>query len=189
MAVAGAAKYRKPLWKAAKKIGAAAFGPTAAAGLWYGFGGVDLKDPWDRGALAAEALLAPTLVKGTEAVTKGIKNPVFRNVSERALNLLMPLKLATKVARVASPIGIASLVGEGAYQAGKFAKKRIGELKAMTPEQRQELRSEGARQAFDPFMAAGGGIAKEAGDPSGKPPESGPQPQGLLSLKNRVRNL
>jgi len=46
-------------------------------------------------------------------------------------------------------------------------------------------------QMFDlsnPFMAAGGGIAKEAGDPSGKPPESGPQPQGLLSLKNRVRN-
>jgi len=46
-------------------------------------------------------------------------------------------------------------------------------------------------QMFDlsnPFMAAGGGIAKEAGDPSGRPPESGPQPQGLLSLKNRVRN-
>ena len=35
---------------------------------------------------------------------------------------------------------------------------------------------------------AGGGIAKEAGDPSGRPPESGPQPQGLLSLKNRARN-
>ena len=64
----------------------------------------------------------------------------------------------------------------------------MGELKAMSPEQRQELRSEGARQAFDPFMAAGGGIAKEAGDSSGRPPESGPQPQGLLSLKNRVRN-
>ena len=43
-------------------------------------------------------------------------------------------------------------------------------------------------RTIDPFQAAGGGIAKEAGDPSGKPPESGPQPQGLLSLKNRVRN-
>jgi hypothetical protein len=40
----------------------------------------------------------------------------------------------------------------------------------------------------DPFMAAGGGIAKEAGDSSGRPPESGPNSQGLLSLKNRVRN-
>ena len=35
---------------------------------------------------------------------------------------------------------------------------------------------------------AGGGIAKEAGDSSGRPPVSGPNPQGLLSLKNRVRN-
>ena len=35
---------------------------------------------------------------------------------------------------------------------------------------------------------AGGGIAKMAGDPSGRPPESGPNSQGLLSLKNRVRN-
>ena len=58
----------------------------------------------------------------------------------------------------------------------------------MTPEQRQELRSEGARQAFDPFMAAGGGIAKIAGVASGPPPVRGPNPQGLLSLKNRVRN-
>ena len=35
---------------------------------------------------------------------------------------------------------------------------------------------------------AGGGIAKLAGDSSGRPPVSGPNPQGLLSLKNRVRN-
>ena len=42
--------------------------------------------------------------------------------------------------RIASPIGIASLGAEGLYQVGKFTKKRIGELKAMTPEQRQELK-------------------------------------------------
>ena len=38
------------------------------------------------------------------------------------------------------------------------------------------------------FSAAGGGIAKMAGVDSGPPPESGPNSQGLLSLKNRVRN-
>jgi hypothetical protein len=38
------------------------------------------------------------------------------------------------------------------------------------------------------FSAAGGGIAKMAGDSSGPPPVRGPNPQGLLSLKNRVRN-
>jgi hypothetical protein len=35
---------------------------------------------------------------------------------------------------------------------------------------------------------AGGGIAKMAGVSSGVAPVSGPNPQGLLSLKNRVRN-
>ena len=39
------------------------------------------------------------------------------------------------------------------------------------------------------FEKAGGGIAKIAGDRSGPPPERGPNSQGLLSLKNRVRNL
>ena len=37
-------------------------------------------------------------------------------------------------------------------------------------------------------LLAGGGIAKLAGVSSGVAPESGPNPQGLLSLKNRVRN-
>ena len=34
---------------------------------------------------------------------------------------------------------------------------------------------------------AGGGILKEAGDSSGVPPESGPNPQGLQGLLNRVK--
>ena len=58
--------------------------------------------------------------------------------------------------------------------------------------QRQyNIRKQDRTTQFDlsnPFMAAGGGIAKEAGDSSGRPPISGPNPQGLLSLKNRVRN-
>ena len=40
----------------------------------------------------------------------------------------------------------------------------------------------------DPFMAAGGGIAKLAGVDSGPPPESGPNSQGLQGLMKRVRN-
>jgi hypothetical protein len=38
-------------------------------------------------------------------------------------------------------------------------------------------------------MFAGGGIAKEAGDPSGPPPERGPNPQGLPGLLKRVKNI
>ena len=58
----------------------------------------------------------------------------------------------------------------------------------MTPEQRAELRRQGEAQAFDPFQAAGGGLAKEAGDRSGPPPEKGPNSQGLPGLLKRVRN-
>ena len=36
---------------------------------------------------------------------------------------------------------------------------------------------------------AGGGIAKEAGDSSGRPPESGPNSQGLPALLKRVKKL
>jgi hypothetical protein len=64
----------------------------------------------------------------------------------------------------------------------------MDELKSMTPEQRQELRRQGEAQAFDPFMAAGGGIAKLAGVDSGPPPEKGPNSQGLQGLMKRVRN-
>ena len=44
-------------------------------------------------------------------------------------------------------------------------------------------------QGFGTQFLAGGGIAKIAGVDSGPPPEKGPMSQGLLSLKNRVRNL
>jgi len=39
------------------------------------------------------------------------------------------------------------------------------------------------------FGLAGGGIAKMAGDRSGPPPESGPNPQGLQGLMKRVKNI
>ena len=110
--------------------------------------------------------------------------------AQRFFNLGLPAKTALRLARLASPIGIAALGAEGLYQAGKFTKKRMGELKAMSPKQRQELRSEGARQAFDPFMAAGGGIAKEAGDRSGAMTTSmNPDSQGLSYLFNRVKKV
>ena len=44
----------------------------------------------------------------------------------------------------------------------------------------------GARGAF---FSKGGIAGLSGGDKSGPPPERGPNPQGLLSLKNRVRNL
>jgi hypothetical protein len=63
-----------------------------------------------------------------------------------------------------------------------------------TPQELQEEKTQRALdrgfytpgdRSIDPFQAAGGGIAKQAGDSSGPPPESGPNPQGLQGLMKR----
>ena len=154
-AAAGAGyKFRKPLWKAAKKIGAGAFGPTGAAALWKGTGGVDLKSGIDRAGLEAEAAFAPSLVKGTEYATKGIKSPLARQGIQRFLNLGMALPMAMRMARMASPIGWVTLAGEGIYQLNK----REQEKKAkMSPE---ELADYEAKLGKDMSLsAAEGGLA------------------------------
>ena len=92
-----------------------------------------------------------------------------------------------KFGRALTPIGAGITAAGLGIDAAKFTKRRIDELRSMTPEQRTELRNQGARQAFDPFQAAGGGIAKQAGDPSGAPPEKGPNSQGLPGLLKRVK--
>jgi len=176
-------RYGKLAKLSAKRGLYGAFTPTGLATLFTP--DLDLTKAENRISLAAEAAFAPELVKLSIGATKGMKDRKKQKLIQRLLNLGLKTPTALKLARAASPIGIASLGAEGLYQAGKYTKKRMAELKAMSPEQRQELRSEGARQAFDPFMAAGGGIAKEAGDSSGRPPVSGPNPQGLPELLKR----
>jgi len=168
---------------------AGAFGPTGAAGLWYGFGGVDLKDPWDRGGLAAEAALAPSLVKSTEYASKGIKNPLVKQGVQRALNLGMSLPMAMRAARIASPIGWLSLAGEGIYHAGKRELERRGQ---MSPQELEDFHLERQSRGWSRMGRAGGGIAGLSGGKRfGPPPESGPMPQGggLSSQFNRVKKL
>ena len=127
----------------------------------------DLTKSLDRSLLATEVAAAPALVKATQMATS---NPLL----QRVLNLGLTPAMAARAARIASPIGIASLGAEGLYQAGKFTKKRIGELQAMSPEQRRALR---ARQSAFAFEGARGGSI--IGKKSGPPPVSGPTPHGL----------
>ena len=103
--------------------------PLGAAILTGGFG-VDPSSAIDRSALAAEAAFAPALVKGAKqaATTPGM---------QRILNLGMSPKMAMRAARIASPLGIASLGGEALYQYGKFAKDEIKKVKAMNPDERK----------------------------------------------------
>jgi len=133
----------------------------------------------------ADAVIDPFV--GAEFMLPGLfKENVNKITKNKALQKLLTFG---KYGRLMTPVGAGITAAGLGIDAAKFTKKRMDELKAMTPEQRQELRSEGARQAFDPFMAAGGGIAKIAGVDSGPPPASGPNSQGLLSLKNRVKKL
>ena len=148
--------------------------PTGVAASTLGLGGLDLTSPVGRIVLGAELAGAPELVKASIGATKGIKNRALQKGIQQFLNLGLPTRLALKAARVASPLGIALTTGEGLYQAGKFAKKRMDELQAMSPEQRQALRARQAAFAFE--GAREGGII---GKKSGPPPVSGPMPHGL----------
>tara|TARA_R100000329_G_scaffold26040_1_gene24484 strand:- start:366 stop:2426 length:2061 start_codon:yes stop_codon:yes gene_type:complete len=152
--------------------------PTPAGAVALNLGlGVDPTSAIDRAGIAAEAAFAPALVK--QAAKLG-------SVGQRIANLGLTPAMAARAARIASPLGIASLAAEGLYQGGKFTKKRMEELRSMTPEQREELRRQGEAQAFDPFQAAGGGIAKLAGDRSGAMLTSmNPDKDGLPGLSKR----
>ena len=148
--------------------------PLGTAALTAGFG-VDPTSAIDRATLATEAAFAPGLVQQAAKFSPAV---------QRVLNLGLTPAMAARAARIASPLGIASLAAEGLYQGGKFAKKRIRELQSMTPEQRQQLRAEQSALAFE--GARDGGLI---GKKSGPPPESGPNSQGLQGLLKRVRNL
>jgi hypothetical protein len=180
-------KTAKNIGTGLKKVGAGAFGPTGAAGLWAGFGGIDLKDPWDRGGLAAEAALAPSLVKSTEYASKGIKNPLVKQGVQRALNLGMSLPMAMRFARIASPIGWLSLAGEGIYHAGK---REMARREQMSPQELEDFHLERQSRGWSRMGQADGGITNVR-RPWAIPPESGPMPQGggLSSQFNRVKKL
>jgi len=149
------------------------------------FAAMQVKSNIDKGENIADAVVDPLV--GLELSLPGVLKENLSKITtnptaQRILNL-------GRFARFTTPVGAALGVAGLGVDAAKFTRDRIRELQAMSPEQRQELRSEGARQAFDPFMAAGGGIAKQAGVSSGPPPESGPMSQGLQGLMKRVRNL
>jgi hypothetical protein len=170
-----------------RRILPAALGPTGLIGMGLESGAYDLTNPMGRVTAGAEAAFAPSLVKGTVSATQGIKNKAARRLAQQALNFGLPAKLALRAARVLNPIGIAALAGEGLYNYGKFVKSELDDIKAMTPEKREQYNV--AEQEQMGIAAAGGGLLKQAGDRSGKPPEAGPTPQGLAFLKNNVKKL
>jgi hypothetical protein len=151
----GAYKFGKPLAKKALKVASGIFGPTGIALSYPALGMIgeeyktDLSRPLDRGVLGVELAGAKSLVKGTEAATKGISNNALRSGIQRALNLGMTPAMAMRVAKIANPIGIASLAGEGLYQVGKLGYEDQKRFNALSPEEQAAERAEQEKFAFD----------------------------------------
>ena len=132
-----------------------------AAGLTYAFkpeGGYDLSRAGDRIGFEAEAALTPTLVKGAQSVTEKIKNPLLRKGLEYASGIRLPgVNPANmlRAARVASPVGLLSLAGEGIYHAGKKEMARRAEL---SPEELADFHLERQSRGWSKMKKAEGGI-------------------------------
>jgi len=118
---------KQPIFKkgAAKQLSKLALvNPASILGLNYLFG-IDPESSLDRTALAAEAALSKEIVRGSQELVKNLPKEKRRAV-QRLLNLGMSPKLAIKAARLANPLGILSLLGEGSYQAYKKIKEDPG---------------------------------------------------------------
>ena len=178
--------------KTGRKILGKAFnlglGPTGVLGLTYGLrpeDGYDLSRTGDRLGFEAEAAFAKPLVKGSLSVTDKIKNPLARKIAERGSLALMSPAMALRLARVATPLGLASLGLEGVYHLGKYTKNRRAELAAMSPKERDELRRKSDDFSFGEYSgAANGGLMNLTRT---KPPERGPQYRGLDYLRKHGR--
>jgi len=137
---------------------------------------------------------ASQIAKGVRSLPFGkqaapfVRKGVQTALGARGLPPFLNPRVAFRAARALTPIGLASLGLEGLYQAGKYGIQRRKELQEMSPEQRQELSRQSDEFSFgEAAGAAGGGLLKQAGDRSGKPPEAGPTPQGLDFLMKRGR--
>jgi hypothetical protein len=176
-AAVGTKSGRKLLGKAFRTLGTPLAGATLAAN--------QIRSNIQSGENVADAVIDPLV--GLELSLPGLfKENIKKITSNPTAQRILSLG---KFGRALTPIGAGITAAGLGIDAAKFSRDRIRELRAMSPEQRQELRSRGARQAFNPFSAAGGGIAKLAGVSSGPPPESGPNSQGLPGLLKRVKKL
>jgi len=134
--------------KAAGKFAAGAFGPLGLLALNTGLG-VDPTQSIDRLGLGLEATFLKDAVKGTIGATKGMKNRALQKGIQRILNAGMSVPTALKVGRIANPLGIASLAGEGLYQVGKLGYEDQQRFNALSPEEQAAERAEQEKFAFD----------------------------------------
>ena len=139
---------KKLLTKSLGDLGISLGSPTALLGL-NAYLGVDPTESLDRAILGTEAALAPAGIKALRSRLANIKNPIVRKSIETAAGLRLPGVFTPanvmRAARFASPVGIATLAGEGLYQLGKLGYKeqqKINEMRENNPEAYQRYLAE-----------------------------------------------
>jgi len=115
--------------------------------------GIDPKSSFDRTLLAGELALAPGVIQGATSVTDKIKNPLAKKIAQTLAGVRIPGLMnpanAMKIARYASPLGIASLAGEAIYNVGKLGYEDQKRFNALSPEEQAAERAEQEKFAFD----------------------------------------
>ena len=150
-----------------RKIGASivrnfplAFNPLTAAGITYGFRpeeGYDLSEFGSRLPFEIEAAVAKDTVLQSSKLARKIpaSNPLLRRGIQRVLNLGLSPAMALRAARIATPLGVLSLAGEGGYALYKAAQDEQARIEAMDDEQRANYLAE--QEEISRFAASEGG--------------------------------
>ena len=187
------------------------YGPSVAKGLGNIFN--RLGTPLFQAAYAAvdpASLMFSAPFTQASNVPSGVyKQPkgIMQKLSRSANRLFLPQNIAS---RAIQGLSRASTFGFPVFKAGEELFKTRGRIRdfkqRMTPMERnnpenfqmtaagrapkelvRQFMRELPQDAFEYTGAAGGGLLKQAGDRSGKPPEAGPTPQGLDFLMKRGR--
>ena len=153
----------------------------------------DTYKAFEQGKPILEALeagfIGTDLIGGTKRVLsltpeERTARSVVKQDALKDLNLDMPMGFGF----IEGPTPKTDMTLQEAQQKMDAGIQRVREEEAKKNLLRLQSRGFGTPVMADQFLA-GGGIAKEAGDSSGPPPESGPNSQGLPGLLKRVRNL
>ena len=184
-AAVGTKRGRNILGKAFRTLG------TPLSGL--GFAATNVASKMGEGQSFADAVVDP--LTGLELSFPGLfKENISKITRSPTLQKILGLG---RVGRMLTPVGL-GLAAAGQAQDFYNQYQNLQRMKRDDPEAYQQFRSTRVAPALSAaeqtaiedmgrFGAAGGGIMKMAGKSSGRPPESGPTPQGLAFLMKRGR--
>ncbi len=119
-----------------------------------------------------------------ESLSSGIKNKTAQTVARNILSLGPTARFLARAARVTTPLGLASLAGEGVFYLGKKYLEEKKRRDALTPEQRREEDLE--RETETSRLAETGQFATEEDDLDIPllPKSNSTTKEGILNLRS-----